>query len=167
MAYYLAPALQVLRNEINARWPSRDRSSDGWIGDAAHAARTSDHNPNVRGSVNAIDVDRDGIDVAELLAAFQAHQSAQYWIFNRQIANRSTGWSRRDYTGSNPHTGHVHLSIRQNATAEQDTTGWGLRPGSIDPAPPAAPAPPPATPVPPPGTPVPPTRRRPRMVIEC
>jgi hypothetical protein len=161
MAYYLAPALQVLRDEINARWPSRDRSSDGWIGDAAHAARTSDHNPNVRGSVNAIDVDRDGIDVAELLAAFQGHPSAQYWIFNRQIANRSTGWSRRDYTGSNPHTGHVHLSIRQNATAEQDTTGWGLlRPGSIAPAP-GAPAP-----VPPPTVP-PPARRRPRMVIEC
>jgi len=161
MAYYLAPSLRMLRSEIDARWPDRDRRSDGWIGDAAHAARTSDHNPNARGSVDAIDVDRDGIDVPTLLAAFQTHPAAQYWIFDRQIANRATGWSRRAYTGSNPHTGHVHLSIRQSAAAEQDTTGWGLLPGSVGPVP-AAPAPSGPPPVPA----QPSRRRRARMVID-
>ncbi|MDG4766606.1 hypothetical protein O7632_21270 [Solwaraspora sp. WMMD406] len=43
MAYYLAPSLQRLRNEIDARWPDRDRASDGWIGAAAHAASTAGH----------------------------------------------------------------------------------------------------------------------------
>ncbi|WFE28997.1 hypothetical protein O7623_07385 [Solwaraspora sp. WMMD791] len=162
MSYYLAPSLQVLRTEIDARWPDRDRRSDGWIGDASHASRTSDHNPNSRGAVNAIDVDRDGIDVATLLAAFEAHPAAQYWIFERQIANRSTDWSRRIYSGSNPHTGHVHLSIRQNATAEQDTSSWGLWPVPVPTVPPPA-AVPPADPVP---APRPPAHRRPRMVID-
>ncbi|MEU6387664.1 hypothetical protein ABZ847_29370 [Streptomyces bauhiniae] len=124
--WHLAPALTVLRNEINARWPHRDRTSDGSIGDAAHQAGTSDHNPNGRGSVNAIDVDRDGVDVPAILAAVERHPSAHYWIFNRQIADRDDGWKRRPYSGSNPHDKHVHVSIRQSQAAEQDRRPWGL-----------------------------------------
>ncbi|XTZ16421.1 hypothetical protein ACQSSU_03190 [Micromonospora echinospora] len=125
-AYYLAPALAVLRDEINARWPNRDKASDGWIGDRAHQATRSDHNPNDRGSVNALDIDRDGVDVPAIIAAIEAHPSAHYWIFNRQIADRDDGWRPRPYTGSNPHTLHLHISIRQSRTAEQDRRPWGL-----------------------------------------
>ncbi|MFV2021031.1 hypothetical protein [Micromonospora sp. LOL_023] len=102
----------------------------------------------------------------ELLTAFEAHPSAQYWIFNRQIASRSSGWVRRIYTGSNPHTRHVHLSIRQHAGAEQDTTGWELRPGAVEPAPPTAGVPTSPAPVPVPDVPGQPSRRRARMVID-
>lgn len=126
MAYHLAPALDVLRAEINARWPRRDKASDGWIGDAAHQASKSDHNPNSRRSVNALDVDKDGIDVAAVIAAVQRHPSTHYWIFNRQIADRDDNWRRRAYTGSNPHDKHLHVSIRQTAAAEQDRRPWGL-----------------------------------------
>lgn len=66
MSYYLAPSLAVLRAEINARWPGRDKASDGWIGDTAHQSTRSDHNPNSRGSVNAIDIDEDGIGRAHV-----------------------------------------------------------------------------------------------------
>jgi hypothetical protein len=34
-----------LRDQIDRRWPNRDKRSDGWIGDSDHAARKSDHNP--------------------------------------------------------------------------------------------------------------------------
>jgi hypothetical protein len=57
--YYLAPSLVALRAELDAKWPRRDRSSDGWIGDAAHSSRASQHNPDWSsvppGSVDALD----------------------------------------------------------------------------------------------------------------
>ena len=59
---YLAPSLVQLRNEINRRWPNRDKTSDGWIGDPAHQATKSDHNPDSKGCVHALDIDKDGID---------------------------------------------------------------------------------------------------------
>ena len=47
-----------LRDQVDKRWPKRDKRSDGWIGDRAHQARkTSDHNPNKAGIVHAIDID--------------------------------------------------------------------------------------------------------------
>ncbi len=37
-----------LREQIDDAFPDRDRTSDGWIGDTRHAARKSDHNPDVQ-----------------------------------------------------------------------------------------------------------------------
>lgn len=126
MSYYLAPSLAVLRAEINARWPGRDRASDGWIGDARHSATTSDHNPNSRGSVNAIDVDEDGIDFAVIFDAIKRHPSARYVIYERKLYHRLRGWRAETYSGTNPHDHHFHLSINQTRAAEQDTRSWGL-----------------------------------------
>jgi len=124
--YELAPALAVLRAEINTRWPRRDKTSDGWIGDAAHQASKSDHNPNERGSVDALDVDEDGIDVAAVLAAIKRHPSARYVIYERRLYHRLRGWKSEPYTGVNPHDKHFHLSIDQTRAAEQDRRPWGL-----------------------------------------
>lgn len=126
MAWYLAPSLSVLRTEVNTRWPKRDKASDGTIGDEAHQSTKSDHNPNSRESVDAWDMDKDGVDVDEVIAAFQRHPSAHYWIWNREIADKDNGWKRVAYTGENTHTQHVHFSIRQDAKAEQDLTPWGV-----------------------------------------
>lgn len=134
MSYYLAPALAVLRDEINARWPGRDKASDGWIGDAAHQASRSDHNANERGSVDAIDVDKDGVDMWEIIAAFERHPSAHYWIYRGLIADADQNWRRRLYTGSNKHDKHGHFSIRQTREAEQDTRPWGLLEDDMTPA---------------------------------
>jgi len=126
MAWYLAPSLAVLRAEINARWPNRDRASDGTIGDAAHSATTSDHNPNSRGSVNAMDVDEDGIDFDAIFAAIKRHPSARYVIYERKLYHRLRGWRAETYSGSNPHDHHFHISIDQTREAEQDTRPWGI-----------------------------------------
>lgn len=124
--YYLAPSLAVLRTEINTRWPRRDKASDGWIGDPAHQATKSDHNPNERGSVNALDVDEDGIDVWAVFAAIKRHPSARYFIYERKLYHRLRGWRAESYSGVNPHDKHFHLSIDQTRTAEQDRRPWGL-----------------------------------------
>ena len=126
MSWHLAPALAQLRAEVNARWPKRSKRSDGTIGDAAHSARKSDHNPNSRRSVNAIDITANGIDTGALIAAAKKHPSVRYIIHNRKIMNRDIGnFKPRPYRG-NPHTAHVHISIYQSRTAEQRRQSWGI-----------------------------------------
>jgi hypothetical protein len=126
MAYYLAPSLVSLRDEINRAHPRRDKTSDGWIGDTAHAARRSDHNPDYSsgGVVRAIDVDKDGIDTAKLLRIACACPSTEYVIWNRKIYTRSNGFRAQAYNGSNPHDKHMHISIRHTKTAEA-ARKWG------------------------------------------
>ena len=129
--YHLAPSLAVLRREVDARWPNRDRTSDGWIGDAAHSARASDHNPNARGSVNAIDIDHDGIDCKALVALLVKDPRVNYVIHDGKIYSRVRGFKGAPYKGANPHTKHVHVSILQSRAAEQDTRPWGVTKAAV------------------------------------
>lgn len=131
MTYFLAPALVSLRAQINKRWPDRDKGSDGWIGDASHQARKSDHNPDYAsgGIVRALDVDKDGINVDTLVSAAINDSRTAYVIWNHRIWIRGYGWQR--YTGSNPHTAHVHISIRHTSAAAKKGN-WALA-GNITP----------------------------------
>ena len=52
----LCLAGRTLREQIDDAYPDRSRVSDGWLGDARHSARTSDHNPDAEGWVRAIDI---------------------------------------------------------------------------------------------------------------
>lgn len=133
MSWRLAPSLAALFAEINTEWPKRDRSSDGSVGDTAHQARKSEHNPNADpaddvpdGMVTAIDIDKDGLDVKRLLDALIGDPRVWYVIWNRKIYSRNHSWVGRVYTGSNPHTGHVHVSLVQTRKACQDTGPWGV-----------------------------------------
>jgi hypothetical protein len=60
MSWKLAAAAVTLRDQVNKRYPKRDRASDGTIGDQAHRRRISDHNPDKSGYVMALDLDEDG-----------------------------------------------------------------------------------------------------------
>lgn len=131
--YFLAASLKQLRREIDTTWPDRDKASDGWIGDAAHSARKSDHNPDWdapgdrRGVVRAIDVDKDGIHVPTLLAAVVRDPRVAYVIWDRRIASATEDgmpWDWEPYWGTNPHDKHVHISIKHTAAAEADTSRW-------------------------------------------
>ncbi len=145
--WILVPCLVSLRGEFNQLSPGRDKTSDGSIGDAAHAGSSSDHNPDETGAtpsedadstneVHAIDVDRDlrkaGWDMARAVGIIVARHRAgrddrlQNVIFNRRIWSRSWGWTAREYTGSNPHDHHAHFSARYTSAEESDTRPWGL-----------------------------------------
>jgi len=124
----LAPVLVRQRAIIDARWPHRDRTSDGWIGDQAHQQRKSDHNPNGRGIVCATDVDMyggpDQVHRPTIVAASILHPSTNYVIWNRRIMQRSRLFLPVAYTGTNPHTAQLHTSIIQSVGAEQNPAPW-------------------------------------------
>ena len=126
--YYLCAAGVTLRNQINRRWPKRDKRSDGWIGDSSHqASTTSDHNPDwdADGVVRAIDIDADlnlkaGNHNAAMQLAEELRQLARgnertrisYIIFQRRIASEREDYAWRPYTGSNKHDHHIHVSFK-------------------------------------------------------
>jgi hypothetical protein len=120
----LAGSLDRLFDEIDQAWPSRSRVSDGWRGDAAHQARKSEHNPDGRGIVHAIDITTAGIDKARTLKALIGHPAVWYVIHDGRIWSRTYGWKARRYTGANPHAHHIHVSIRLAADAELWAGKW-------------------------------------------
>lgn len=147
-SWVLVPCLVALRDEFNQLSPGRDRSSDGSIGDQAHAGSSSDHNPDETGStpsedadsvneVHAIDVDKDGpwpagfsmelaVQTIVLRHRNNRDDRLQNVIYNGRIWSRSWGWTARVYTGANQHRKHAHFSARYTSAQESDTRPWGL-----------------------------------------
>ena len=114
-SWTLSPALAALRDEVTRLWPNRDRSYAGTIGDLAHQAQSkSEHNPDVKGVVRAIDITARGIDVDALLAAAIGDPRVHYVIYRGRICSRTYGWTWRRSAG---HEHHVHISLR-NHTSE-------------------------------------------------
>lgn len=152
MAWRVAESLEVLRRQFNSRYPNRSKVSDGGIGDAAHASRSSDHNPWYQkggmGIVTARDFTHDpavGMDIDRLTDELAASRDPRikYIIANGYILDSRPGnnpWKWMKYSGSNPHTKHFHLSV--NTHNCDDARPWNLPSfGGAAPAPAPAPAP--------------------------
>ncbi|WP_080127741.1 MULTISPECIES: hypothetical protein [unclassified Actinoplanes] len=120
----------TLRSEFNRLSPRRDKDSDGWIGDAAHSSRVSDHNPDRAGRVLALDIDSTGPwpqPFGDLVETLRGDSRLEYIIWNRRIASRARGWTWRAYAGSaDPHTGHAHFSARHDHAGNNSTAPWPL-----------------------------------------
>ena len=131
----LCRAGQQLRLQVDDSYPDRDRTSDGWIGDARHSARPSDHNPDWKNAVEgiayvrAIDIDRDlsGKTKPELmpdladqlrLAAKRGEKRIQYIIFNGKITSAKSLWRWVAYRGVNPHVKHCHVSFSKKGDTD-------------------------------------------------
>jgi hypothetical protein len=110
-----------LREQIDDDYPDRDRKSDGWVADARHLAKgTSDHIPDSRGIVRAIDIDSDlsahkeeAYALVEKIRklAKNGDKRIKYIIFDGKIMSPILGWKRRKYNGANPHRSHFHISF--------------------------------------------------------
>lgn len=136
MSYRLAKSLEKLRAQINEAAPKRSIVSDGWIGDAAHASRDSDHNPWIKegktGVVSALDITHDPAGGVNSYALAQSlidsrDPRIKYIISNGRIASGVDGpspWQWRPYGGSNPHTRHVHISVRATKDQYDSETPW-------------------------------------------
>ena len=133
----VAESLMALRKQVNAAAPHRSTASDGTIGNAEHAARTSDHNPWVidgsTGVVTAMDITHDpanGCDAGVLAEALRSGKDARikYVIWNRRIASATVHpWEWRPYTGANPHNHHMHLSVQEEKAKYDSTAAWGIK----------------------------------------
>ena len=107
-----------LRDQIDTWYQDRRTTSDGWLGDARHSTRKSDHNPDA-GCVRAIDVDS-RLDSSEGLSVYLADQiricaktdkRISYVIHNGMIASKILNFKWRKYSGFNKHTKHIHISF--------------------------------------------------------
>jgi hypothetical protein len=132
MAWRLVNSLVTLRNEVNAMAPNRDKSSDGTIGDSAHANRPSDHNPEADGTVDALDIDHDpanGCDVDAIFAAIIANKDSRvkYLIRKGKICAGRNGpspwvWRDRGTDDATDHVLHGHISVLDEG--QDDTSPW-------------------------------------------
>lgn len=152
MPWQNIPASLALRDELNKAFPTRDKASDGFIGDPAHAATSSDHNPDETGitpfedsdaidEVHAYDadvnLDRAGWTMERVVQIILsrcrtgAEKRIRYIIYNRRIWRASNGWAQEAYTGPSAHTEHAHFSYYYGSGSgvsnpENITTPYGI-----------------------------------------
>lgn len=133
-------SLLVLRNQANELAPGRSKASDGLVGDEEHQETNSDHNPHfVPGvgaeMVTALDLTHDPADgfdsyrFAEILRK-RRDPRIKYVISNKRIfssykSGSRAAWEWGPYSGSDPHTNHVHISVL-DAKISDTTTEWDL-----------------------------------------
>jgi len=115
-------AIAVLR-QATAIAPLRTKVSDGLLPSKAHINQNpnSDHNTGL-----AVDLTHDpkhGIDCVDIFQKLKEDKRVKYLIFKGKI------WSKereaegdREYTGSNKHNKHLHISI--NDGMGKDTSPW-------------------------------------------
>lgn len=144
MAWRVAESLLTLREQVNKLSPNRKKDSDGTIGNAEHATRSSDHNPWLKdgkmGIVTAMDLTDDeghGIDSRALGEVIRLSKDprVKYIIADGQIANAASvtkrsvkyaPWAWSPYTGKNSHHHHVHISVQPQKALYDDASAWDL-----------------------------------------
>jgi hypothetical protein len=141
MGAVLTPGLRNLQRQLDVAFPDR-AGPDGWIGDAAHRARTSGHNPDdTEGSRPAWDGDPDRTPEARALdAAADLGEGAdpqdvvdhirrlpglsavlRYMIFDGHIYHVRNGYAPERHTGD-PHTEHIHFEGAWTQAADNNET---------------------------------------------
>lgn len=134
MTVTLIPSADALRDELHARY---GKSLVIWtVGDRAHAARVSDHNPerwaNEKvwdGQVHAIDIVNfprlDAlVEWLRLEAKNRREPRITYLIRNRRIASAKSAWEWRRYDGEDDHRQHAHISFSYVTRYENDRSRW-------------------------------------------
>lgn len=113
------------------------------IGDASHASRTSEHNPEPDGPLPGQDYGE--VDAGDFMVGHgvddmmlddlakdlvDSRDDRIYYVIwdGRICSSRQIGgvpaWTWRDYNGSDPHTDHVHVSV--NDKYDKNSSDWKL-----------------------------------------
>ncbi len=114
------PSLTQLLVQVDAAYPTR-HAADGTAAGQGHfnTNPSSDHTPDVNGDVRAGDigevVENDAFDVAESIrlsrdprVKYVIHEGR---LFSSYPHSNGAPYTWRPYSGSNPHSSHVHVSV--------------------------------------------------------
>ena len=128
-------ASDTLHAAVNRRWPLRDTTADGTVGDITRPSRRSDHHPwlviDQVGVIRARCFDANGIDagwLAEQLRQLGAAGDPRlvhggYVIFNERVTSGDWRTWRR-YTGADPHTTRLHVSFSLSRPGFDNPAPW-------------------------------------------
>lgn len=149
MAWMAVPCVLEARDQMNRRFPNREKGAEGILGDTSHKASASSHNPDLTGNpeyrdgddkdeVRAFDFDRDlrdpgGVTMEDVVQLWvrKAKEGKMPWlrylIYNKRIWHKRDNWAEKPYTGSNNHSDHVHGTTDFSEYADTVTgTNWFL-----------------------------------------
>ena len=124
-------AIAVLR-QATAIAPSRMKASDGLLPSNAHLKQspTSDHNTGF-----AVDLTHDPkhkIDCDDIFQKLKEDKRVKYLIFKGKIWSKErAGEGDREYTGSNKHNKHLHISIEEDMGKDTSPWFWWMNQPSI------------------------------------
>ena len=124
-------AIAVLR-QATAIAPSRMKASDGLLPSNAHLKQspTSDHNTGF-----AVDLTHDPkhkIDCDDIFQKLKEDKRVKYLIFKGKIWSKErANEGDREYTGSNKHNKHLHISINEDMGKDTSPWFWWLNQPSI------------------------------------
>ena len=115
-------AIAVLR-QATAISPSRKKASDGLLPSKAHIHQNPDSDHNTGYAVDLTHDPESGVDCSDIFEKLKEDKRVKYLIFNKKIWSKDKArLGNRPYTGSNPHTKHLHISI--NNGYGDDTSPW-------------------------------------------
>ena len=120
LAKRATPAAIAVLRQATELWPKRAKASDGLLPSKAHVHQNpnSDHNSGF-----AVDITHDpvrGVDCSFAFIKLQSDPRVKYLIFKGKIWSIKNG--NKEYTGSNPHNQHLHISIKEECG--NDTSPW-------------------------------------------
>ena len=124
-------AIAVLR-QATAIAPSRMKASDGLLPSNAHLKQspTSDHNTGF-----AVDLTHDPkhkIDCDDIFQKLKEDKRVKYLIFKGKIWSKErAGEGDREYSGSNKHNKHLHISIEEDMGKDTSPWFWWMNQPSI------------------------------------
>ena len=121
------PAAVAVLLQATAIAPLRTKASDGLLPSQAHIHQNpnSDHNTG-----HAVDLTHDpkhGIDCVEIFEKLKEDKRVDYLIFQGKIWSKARAKEgNRNYTGSNKHNKHLHISIKPEHAADTSPWFWWL-----------------------------------------
>lgn len=147
MAWVNSKNAEALKDSVQAKYPGTQTIYT--VGDLDHQSGSSDHNPDDDSRYRTDQTDSDSkqevraVDIM-VSSTFSPAQAAvlvkmildnnkartYYVIYNKKIYRSRNGWKTENYTGSDPHTNHVHVSTL--AAQDENSTPWNLSLASED-----------------------------------